>query len=45
MKTDLAQWIIDALVGIGGSAHHVRVAESIWTDHENVLRASGDLIL
>lgn len=42
-KADLAQWIVDALRARGGSAHHVRIAEAIWLEHEEDLRASGDL--
>ena len=42
-KQDLSFWTIDALQVLGGSAHHVRVAEHIWTNHEEELRSSGDL--
>lgn len=42
-KEDLTHWILEALRNAGGSAHHVRVAEAIWNQHEEDLRASGDL--
>lgn len=42
-KMDLARWLLEALHATGGSAHHVRVAEVIWTEHEDELRDSGDL--
>lgn len=43
-KQDLAQWAHEALRELGGSAHHVRVAELVWRDHEDDLRDSGDLL-
>jgi hypothetical protein len=43
-KQDLSFWTIDALQALGGSAHHVRVAEHLWSNHEDELRSSGDLL-
>lgn len=42
-KHDLEDWLIEALQAANGWAHHVRLAESIWAEHEIDLRASGDL--
>lgn len=42
-KMDLTEWLVEALRVAGGSAHHVRVAEAIWNEHEAELRDSGDL--
>lgn len=38
----LRKWTLEALAALGGEAHHVRVAEYIWTNHEDELRTSGD---
>ena len=43
-KVDLELWLLDALKELGGSAHHVRIAELIWAKHEPDLRGSGDLL-
>ena len=43
-KFDLDLWLLEALKQLGGSAYHVRIAKSIWTNHETDLRASGDLM-
>lgn len=42
-KDDLKSWTIEALRATGGELHHIRVAEMVWTLHEDELRASGDL--
>jgi hypothetical protein len=42
-KVDLTRWILEALYAGGGFLHHARVAEAIWTAHEDDLRQSGDL--
>jgi hypothetical protein len=42
-KQDLETWLVDALHGADGWAHHVRLAEAIWREHELDLRRSGDL--
>lgn len=42
-KTDLQDWVVDALERCGGSARVVDVAREIWISHEADLRASGDL--
>ena len=42
-KDDLKDWVIEALVAFGGSAHHVDVAKHIWANHRAELEASGDL--
>jgi hypothetical protein len=43
-KEDLALWLVEALHDADGWAHHVRLAEYIWTHHEQDLRSSGDLL-
>lgn len=43
-KADLGPWLLDALEIMDGAAHHVRVAEHIWTNHEAELKVSGDLL-
>lgn len=42
-KAQLKEWIVEALTDLGGSAHHVRVAEAVWGRHEIEIRESGDL--
>lgn len=42
-KTDLRSWVTEALTDLGGEAHHVRVAEYVWSHHQDELRDSGDL--
>lgn len=42
-KTDLGQWILDALQESGGSATIVEVARHIWSHHEDDLRQSGSI--
>ncbi len=36
-------WIMEALADLGGEAAVPRIAEHIWTHHEEELRNSGDL--
>ena len=42
-RDDLQDWICEALRSSGGSAKYVNVAKFIWQNHEQDLRASGDL--
>jgi hypothetical protein len=42
-KTDLTNWVQDALVGLDGHASIVDVCRHIWQVHEPDLRLSGDL--
>jgi hypothetical protein len=42
-RTDLQDWVIDAIKANGGSASIVEVAKHIWLHHESELRQSGDL--
>ena len=41
-KNDLKDWVIEALVACGGSAHHIEVAKHIWAKHRADIEASGD---
>lgn len=42
-RQDLNDWVLQALVDLGGKAKIVDVAKHIWTHHEEDLRGSGDL--
>jgi hypothetical protein len=42
-KTDLQDWVLEALRSAGGSAPLVEVCKRIWSSHEDDLRVSGDL--
>lgn len=42
-KSDLKNWILTALQSCGGSGRIVEIAKHIWDNHENDLRASGDI--
>ncbi len=42
-KEQLRPWIVEALEAYGGSAHLVKICEHVWRNHEQELRASGDL--
>jgi hypothetical protein len=42
-KSDLVDWVYDALKSSGGEASVVEVAKHIWSNHESELRQSGDL--
>jgi hypothetical protein len=42
-KYDLADWVVDALRALGGSASLIAVCRQIWEQHEAELRRSGDL--
>lgn len=43
-KGDLTEWLLHALAELGGSAHHVRIAERIWNTYSTELEHSGDLL-
>ena len=42
-RLELQDWVTEALKAQGGAASIVEVAIHIWANHENELRASGDL--
>ena len=42
-KDDLKDWVFSAIQAHGGEATLVEVAKHIWENHEEELRASGDL--
>jgi len=42
-KQDLKDWVIKALEARNGQASLIDVAAHIWENHEDELRASGDL--
>lgn len=43
IRADLIEWVAEALVGLGGKARIVSVAEEISKRHEQELRSSGSL--
>jgi hypothetical protein len=42
-RTDLQQWVTQALHDLGGTGRIVDICRYIWEHHEDDLRASGDL--
>ncbi len=42
-KSDLQDWILNALKDLGGEGNVAAIARHIWEHHESDLRASGDL--
>jgi len=42
-RYDLQEWLVNALRAHRGSATIVQVCEHVWANHEQDLRASGDL--
>ena len=42
-RDDLRTWVLEGIRAHGGSATPIEVAEYIWRNHEQDLRASGDL--
>ena len=42
-KSDLKDWVVEALRAAGGSSSLIEVAKHIWANHEDELRHSGDL--
>jgi hypothetical protein len=42
-KSDLVDWLVEALRGLGGKASLLDVSKEVWRLHESDLRASGDL--
>jgi RNA-directed DNA polymerase len=43
MKSDLVDWVVDALRARGGSGTIVDVCRHVWDHHESDLRSSGNL--
>ncbi|MGI3164337.1 hypothetical protein [Pseudooceanicola sp. 200-1SW] len=43
VKTDLQDWVFDAVKQLDGEASVAEVAKVIWEKHEADLRSSGDL--
>ena len=42
-RQDLREWVLSALISLGGEAQVVDVAKHIWQHHEAELRRAGDL--
>ena len=42
-RDDLQDWLVEALEAHGGSATIVEVCRHVWKNHEEDLRAAGDL--
>jgi hypothetical protein len=42
-RSDLCDWVVDALRANGGRARLLEVCKRIWTNHKSELRQSGDL--
>jgi len=42
-RNDLQEWVYEAVKSNGGTASVVEVAKHIWEQHEDELKASGDL--
>src|SRR5690625_3724952 len=42
-KADLLDWVVEALEQLGGTAGVLEVSKQVWQNHEDQLRASGDL--
>lgn len=42
-KNDLVDWLFDALQAHGGRASIADLCKNVWENHENELRASGEL--
>jgi len=42
-RQDLMDWVHEAIGSLGGEASIVGVAKHIWEQHEDELRASGEL--
>ena len=42
-KTDLVDWLFEALRALGGSGTIPELCKYVWEHHENDLKSSGDL--
>jgi hypothetical protein len=42
-KEDLVNWLLEALMSLGGRGGIAEIARHIWDHHEHDLRSSGDL--
>jgi hypothetical protein len=42
-KEDLAGWVMQAVLKNGGEAKIVAICKSVWDNHEQELKQSGDL--
>ncbi|HHF2903019.1 TPA: hypothetical protein ACPJZ5_000776 [Vibrio diabolicus] len=42
-RTDLQDWVLNALKDLGGSGTIVDVAKVLWKEHEQELKSSGDM--
>jgi hypothetical protein len=42
-RSDLQDWVVEALRELGGRGSIVDVAKLLWRDHEGDLKRSGDL--
>lgn len=43
-RDDLDDWVLDAVVRLGGEATVIEVAREIWHRHQAELESSGDLL-
>lgn len=43
VRQDLQEWVVDALVALGGGGTLVDISRWLWDEHECELRDSGDL--
>ena len=41
-RTQMAEWVADALAGLGGTGHYIEVAKKVYAAHEEDFRAAGD---
>ncbi len=42
-REQLKEWVVEALVELGGEARQIEVAKVVWRRHEQQLRDSGDI--
>lgn len=42
-KGELPDWIVEALITLGGAGSVVEVSRQVWTTHADDLESSGDL--
>ena len=44
IKVVLADWVQEALEDLGGRAHYVDIAKTIWKNHGKEIQKEGDLL-
>jgi hypothetical protein len=42
-RSDLLDWVVEALVALGGSGSVIEVSRQVWATHSDDLGSSGDL--